>query len=83
MPSGSLPWLILTAVICTAFAIFLESAFLAPTAEALMGTEVWKTNHNTYAWEGKQRVADFVTNLVMVFAIGIWFGVLIDARRSV
>ena len=80
--SGSLPWLILAAVLCTLFAIFLESAFIAPTAEALMGTEVWQTNHNTYAYEGKQMVGDFVGHLVTVFAIGIWIGVLIDARRA-
>lgn len=81
--SGSLPWLLLAAVICTLFAIFLESAFIAPTTGALMGTDVWQTNHNTYAYEGKQMVGDFVSHLVTIFVLGIWVGVLIDARRSV
>lgn len=81
--SGSLPWLLLAAVICTALAIFLEGAFFAPIAEELMGTEVWQTNHNTYAWEGKQRVGALAGHLLTVFAMGIWIGVLIDARRSV
>lgn len=82
MPRGSLPWLVLAAVICTLFAIFLESAFLHPTASALMGTETWTTNHNTYSYAGKQMVGDFVKNLLSIIAIGIWFGVLISARRA-
>jgi putative copper export protein len=81
--SGSLPWLVLAAVICTLLAIFLESAFLHPVTSALMGTEVWQTSHNSYAYAGKQMVADFVGNLLTVIALGIWIGVLIDARRAV
>jgi len=81
--SGSLPWLILAAVLCTLFALFIEGGFIAPTTEALFATDVWQTNHNSYAYEGKQMVADFVRSLVIIFTLGIWFGVLIDARRSV
>ena len=82
MARGSLPWLILAAVLCTLLAIFVESAFIHPTTSALMGTETWQTNHNQYAYEGKQMVASFVRNLLAIFAIGIWTGVLIDARRA-
>lgn len=78
--SGSLPWIILVAVICTGLAILLESAFVAPTSEALMGTDLWTTNEQTYAYEGRQMIGDFVTYLLAVIVMGIWFGVLIEAR---
>jgi len=83
MARGSLPWLLLAAILCTLFAIYIESAFIHPTTSALMGTEVWQTNHNQYSYEGKQMVAAFVRSVLAVLVIGIWVGVLIDARRPV
>ncbi|MFW5919667.1 MAG: hypothetical protein ACOCSF_05660 [Halanaeroarchaeum sp.] len=83
MPRGSLPWLFLAAVLCTLFAIFIESAFIHPTTSAMMGTDVWQANHNQYSYAGKQMVATFVRNLLTIFTLGIWVGVLIDARRTV
>jgi hypothetical protein len=80
--SGSTPWLILAAVLCTLFAIFMESAFLAPTTDALMGTEVWATEYNQYSAEGKRMVGQFVAHLLTAIAFGIWVGVIIDARRA-
>lgn len=82
MARGSLPWLLLAAVLCTLFAIFMEAAFLHPTASALMGTEVWQTNHNQYSYAGKRMVGQLVAHLLTVIALGIWVGVLIDARRA-
>lgn len=81
--TGSLPWLLLAAIVCTLFALYLESVFVVPTTDALMGTEVWQTNHNQYTSEGKRMVGQFVAHLFTLFAIGIWVGVLIDARRAI
>lgn len=81
--SGSLPWLLLAAVLATLFAVFLESAFLHPTADAFMGTDVWQTNYNQYSYDGKRMVGQFVAHILTVIAVGIWVGVLIDARRSI
>jgi len=80
--SGSLPWLLLAAVLCTLFAIFLEGAFLSPVADALLETEAWQTSHNTYAADGKAMLEGFVDNLLIVITIGIWVGVVIGARRG-
>jgi hypothetical protein len=80
---GSLPWLLLAAIICTLFAVFLESAFIHPTTDALMGTETWQTNHNEYSWAGKRMIGQFAAHVLTVIALGIWINVLIEARRSV
>lgn len=81
MPRGSLPWLLLAAILCTLFAIFMEAAFLHPTTDALMGTEVWQTNHQQYAYEGKRMVGQFVAHILTVISLGIWTGVIIESRR--
>jgi hypothetical protein len=82
MARGSLPWLILAAVLSTLFAILLESAFLAPTVDALTGTDVWATEYNQHTYEGKRMVGELAAHALTVISLGIWTGVLIDARRS-
>lgn len=79
---GSLPWLFLAAVLSTLFAVWIELAFIHPLGEAWMGTTTWQTNELAYAYDGRQMIADFVNNLLTIWVIGIWLGVLIDARRS-
>lgn len=81
--TGSVPWLLLAAILCTLFALYLESVFVVPTTDALMGTDVWQTTHNEYTADGKRMVGQLVAHLFSVFALGIWIGVLIDARRAV
>lgn len=80
---GSLPWLLIAAVLSTLFAIWIEASFIHPFAEAWMGTTTWQTNNLEYAYRGRQMLADFVRSLLIIFVLGIWFGVLIDARRTI
>lgn len=82
MARGSLPWLILAAVLSTMFAFFLESALWAPLLHEILGTSAWQNSTNTYAADGKMMIADFAKNLLTVITLGIWIGVIIDARRS-
>lgn len=80
--SGSLPYVILAAVICTLFAIYLDSAFMSPTTEAYFATSVWQTNHQSFAYQGKQMVAGLARDVLIVITFAIWVGVLIEARRA-
>jgi|GEM_PF-3307481 len=82
MARGSLPWLILAAVICTLFAIWLESAFFHPTVGALTGTTVWQTNYTAETYRGKQMIGALAAHTLSFISVGIWIGVLIDARRA-
>jgi len=81
MARGSLPWLILAAVLCTLFALGVDGVLIKPPTSALMGTDVWQTNHSQYSYAGKQMVGKFVKNISFIFVTGIWVGVLIAARR--
>jgi hypothetical protein len=80
---GSLPWLLLAAVLSTLFAIWIEASFIHPVEQAITGTTLWQTNQLDYAYQGRVMVANFVRFLLVVWVLGIWAGVLIDARRSV
>lgn len=79
---GSLPWLILAAVICTAFAIYLESALFAPVVDNLMATQTWQTNYSKHTYSSKRMVGNLAGHLLTILSLGIWVGVLIDARRQ-
>jgi len=83
MPRGSLPWLFLAAILSTLFAVYLESALLHPFIDAILSTSAWQTSTNQYAAAGKRMIADFARSLLIVIVLGIWTGVLIDARRAV
>lgn len=80
--SGSLPWLFIAAVLSTLFAVYVEASFIHPWVSAMTGTSLWQTNQLSYAYEGRRMIADFARSLLIIFVLGIWFGVLIDARKA-
>lgn len=81
MARGSLPWLILAAVLATLFAIWFEASFIAPFADGIMGSSLWSKQHTSQTAEGKRMVGDAVRNGLVVVILGIWVGLMIDARR--
>jgi len=80
---GSLPWLILAAVLAIATAVFLVSALFNPFAEAFMGLDSWQNTGLSYTNEGQRMVGDFATFLLPTFVFAIAVGFLIEARRAV
>lgn len=80
--SGSLPYVILAAVICILFAIYIDSALFSPTAEAYFATDVWQTNHQGFAYQGKQMVAGLARDILIVIVFAISMGIIIEARRT-
>lgn len=83
MPKGSLPWLLLAAILATLFFVYLEGALVSPFFDAILSSSTWQSDSLSYAASGKRMVADFVRNILMVIVVGIWVGVLISARGAV
>jgi len=81
--SGSLPWLLLAAVLTTVFGIYLEITVVKPLTDGLVATDVWAQSSTEYTARGKSMVYDWISHLVLIMAAGIWFGVFVDARRSI
>ena len=81
--SGSLPWLLLAAVISTLFAIYLETTMVQPFVDGIVSTQSWQSNPNQHIADGKGMTLVWVRHLTLIFVVTIWIGVLIDARRSV
>jgi len=80
---GSLPWLIIAAVLSIILGIFLVSALLTPYTDALMALPQWRNSTLDHANAGQRMVGDFVNHFLLVLFFGIAVGFLIDARRGV
>ena len=81
--SGSVPWLVLAAIVCIGIAVFLVSALFMPFANEIMGLPGWRGSDLGYANDGMRMIGDFVTYLLAIIVFGIGFGFMLDARRGI
>ena len=80
---GSMPWLLLAALLSILLAVWLQSAIISPFTSELFALEGWRGSSLSYANSGMRMVEQFVSTLLLAMVLAIAFGVVIDARRGV
>ena len=80
---GSMPWLLLAALLAILLAVYLESALISPFTEELYALSGWRGSGLGYANEGMRMIEQFTSVLLLGMILAIAFGVVIDARRGV